>query len=112
MLKLWISGIIYKTQQEITESSFLGVEYHAVVEYAPFQGVPKKKSKKDPKNGTISEGAFILNYTFSFLENVLSFTFYLENCFYFCLGWSATVDMFLLAIWDLSNLLLQVNMPL
>ena len=79
MLKLLISGIIYKTQQEITESSFLGVEYHAVVEYAPFQGVPKKKSKKDPKNGTISEGAFILNPTFSF---------YLENCFYFCFGWS------------------------
>lgn len=32
-----------------------GVEYPAVVEYAPYQGIPKKKSKKDPKMGTILE---------------------------------------------------------
>lgn len=35
---------------------FVGVEYPAVVEYAPYQGVPKKKAKKDPKVGTILEG--------------------------------------------------------
>ena len=35
----------------------LGVEYPAVVEYAPYQGIPKKKSKKDPKMGTILEGS-------------------------------------------------------
>ena len=33
-----------------------GVEYPAVVEYSPYQAVPKKKVKKDPKVGTISEG--------------------------------------------------------
>uniref|UniRef100_A0A1E1W5G3 UPF3 domain-containing protein n=1 Tax=Pectinophora gossypiella TaxID=13191 RepID=A0A1E1W5G3_PECGO len=30
-----------------------GVEYGAIVEYAPFQRIPKKKKKKDPKCGTI-----------------------------------------------------------
>lgn len=34
----------------------LGGEYPAVVEYAPYQAVPKKKVKKDPKIGTIIEG--------------------------------------------------------
>lgn len=34
----------------------LGGEYPAVVEYAPYQAVPKKKVKKDPKIGTILEG--------------------------------------------------------
>lgn len=34
-----------------------GVEYPAVVEYAPYQAVPKKKAKKDPKIGSILEGA-------------------------------------------------------
>jgi len=28
-----------------------------VVEYAPYQGIPKKKGKKDPKVGSILEGA-------------------------------------------------------
>ncbi|CAH2989309.1 unnamed protein product [Chilo suppressalis] len=30
-----------------------GVEYVGIVEYAPFQRIPKKKKKKDPKCGTI-----------------------------------------------------------
>ncbi|KAI5635607.1 smg-4/UPF3 family domain-containing protein [Phthorimaea operculella] len=30
-----------------------GVEYMGIVEYAPFQRIPKKKKKKDPKCGTI-----------------------------------------------------------
>ncbi|CAG9138658.1 unnamed protein product [Plutella xylostella] len=30
-----------------------GVEYIGIVEYAPFQRIPKKKKKKDPKCGTI-----------------------------------------------------------
>ena len=33
-----------------------GGEYPAVVEYAPYQAVPKKKVKKDLKMGTILEG--------------------------------------------------------
>lgn len=32
---------------------FLGLEYVGIVEYAPFQRIPKKKKKKDPKCGTI-----------------------------------------------------------
>lgn len=31
----------------------LGVEYVGIVEYSPFQRIPKKKKKKDPKCGTI-----------------------------------------------------------
>lgn len=30
-----------------------GLEYVGIVEYAPFQRIPKKKKKKDPKCGTI-----------------------------------------------------------
>ncbi|CAH0766531.1 unnamed protein product [Diatraea saccharalis] len=30
-----------------------GIEYIGIVEYAPFQRIPKKKKKKDPKCGTI-----------------------------------------------------------
>lgn len=30
-----------------------GVEFIGIVEYAPFQRIPKKKKKKDPKCGTI-----------------------------------------------------------
>ena len=36
--------------------TWAGVEYPAVVEYAPYQAVPKKKAKKDPKVATILEG--------------------------------------------------------
>ncbi|XP_068733885.1 regulator of nonsense transcripts 3B-like [Montipora capricornis] len=43
-----------------------GVEYPAVVEYAPYQGIPKKKAKKDPKIGTISEDPDYL----AFLESL------------------------------------------
>lgn len=40
----------------------LGQEYPAVVEFAPFQKVSKKKlKKKDAKAGTIEEGVYILN---------------------------------------------------
>lgn len=31
----------------------IGLEYVGIVEYAPFQRIPKKKKKKDPKCGTI-----------------------------------------------------------
>lgn len=37
----------------LTSVYLLGVEYVAIVEYAPFQRIPKKKKKKDPKCGTI-----------------------------------------------------------
>lgn len=34
-----------------------GQEYPAIVEFAPFQKIAKKRSKKkDPKSGTIEEG--------------------------------------------------------
>ncbi len=40
----------------------LGQEYPAVVEFAPFQKVSKKKlKKKDAKAGTIEEGVYICN---------------------------------------------------
>lgn len=36
---------------------FLGNEYPAIVEFAPFQKIPKKRSKKrDAKCGTIANG--------------------------------------------------------
>ena len=39
------------------EFGLLGGEYSAVVEFAPFQKIPKKKTKKsDSKKGTIEEG--------------------------------------------------------
>ena len=40
-----------------------GNVYPAVVEYAPFQGVPKKRPKKDPKCGTIEKGLSALFIT-------------------------------------------------
>lgn len=45
----------------------LGGEYPAVVEYAPYQAVPKKKVKKDPKIGTILEGVYVF---LTFLKHV------------------------------------------
>ena len=40
----------------------LGGEYSAIVEFAPFQKVPKKKTKKtDSKKGTIEEGVLTFN---------------------------------------------------
>lgn len=45
-----------------------GVEYPAVVEYAPYQGVPKKKAKKDPKVGTILEDPDYLAFIESLKE--------------------------------------------
>ena len=59
------NGILHKSSNNkffffkniiITIILLLGVEYPAVVEYAPYQAVPKKKVKKDPKIGTILEG--------------------------------------------------------
>ena len=38
-------------------SLFTGNEYPAIVEFSPFQKVPKRKSKKpDSKKGTIEQG--------------------------------------------------------
>lgn len=42
-----------------------GQEYPAIVEFAPFQKVSKKKlKKKDAKAGSIEEGIGVLKYTF------------------------------------------------
>lgn len=36
---------------------FIGNEYPAIVEFAPFQKVPKRKTKKpDSKKGTLEQG--------------------------------------------------------
>ncbi|KAI8438629.1 hypothetical protein MSG28_011061 [Choristoneura fumiferana] len=43
-----------------------GVEYVSIVEYAPFQRIPKKKKKKDPKCGTIESDPVYQE----FLENL------------------------------------------
>ncbi|XP_059051055.1 regulator of nonsense transcripts 3B isoform X2 [Achroia grisella] len=43
-----------------------GVEYVGIVEYAPFQRIPKKKKKKDPKCGTIESDPIYQE----FLENL------------------------------------------
>ncbi|XP_026759153.2 regulator of nonsense transcripts 3B isoform X2 [Galleria mellonella] len=43
-----------------------GVEYVGIVEYAPFQRIPKKKKKKDPKCGTIDSDPVYQE----FLENL------------------------------------------
>ena len=38
-------------------SKYKGGEYSAVVEFAPFQKIPKKKTKKsDSRRGTIEDG--------------------------------------------------------
>lgn len=42
------------------------MEYVGIVEYAPFQRVPKKKKKKDPKCGTIESDPIYQD----FLENL------------------------------------------
>jgi hypothetical protein len=34
----------------------IGAQYRAVVEYAPYQRVPKPRSKKDVREGTIMKG--------------------------------------------------------
>lgn len=43
---------------------FLGGEYPAVVEFAPFQRIPKSRPnrKKDPKIGTIEADAFFIAF--------------------------------------------------
>ncbi|XP_048588656.1 regulator of nonsense transcripts 3B isoform X2 [Nematostella vectensis] len=49
---------IIKFRDQFDGSSFFdnkGNEYPAVVEYAPYQGVPRKKNRKDAKCGTIDE---------------------------------------------------------
>ena len=33
-----------------------GAQFRCSVEYAPYQGVPKKSSKKDPREGTLETG--------------------------------------------------------
>lgn len=43
-----------------------GVEYVGIVEYAPFQRIPKKKKKKDPKCGTIESDPIFQE----FIENL------------------------------------------
>ncbi|XP_038208191.1 regulator of nonsense transcripts 3B [Zerene cesonia] len=43
-----------------------GVEYVGIVEYAPFQRIPKKKKKKDPKCGTLESDPIYQE----FLENL------------------------------------------
>ena len=49
----------------ITFILLIGGEYPAVVEYAPYQAVPKKKVKKDPKIGTILEGVQLCIFNLS-----------------------------------------------
>lgn len=44
----------------------LGLEYVGIVEYAPFQRIPKKKKKKDPKCSTIESDPVYQE----FLENL------------------------------------------
>ncbi|XP_023945307.2 regulator of nonsense transcripts 3B [Bicyclus anynana] len=40
-----------------------GLEYVGIVEYAPFQRIPKKKKKKDPKCGTIESDPIYQEFT-------------------------------------------------
>lgn len=58
--------ILYHAQIEILIKMIAGVEYVGIVEYAPFQRIPKKKKKKDPKCGTIESDPIYQE----FLENL------------------------------------------
>ncbi len=56
----------------------LGQEYPAVVEFAPFQKVSKKKlKKKDAKAGTIEEGV----YMFYLLNIIYQFQVFIKSDF-------------------------------
>lgn len=49
-----------------------GQEYMAIVEFAPFQKMPRKKPKKpDNKSGTIEQGKPFIIITFLFLLNII-----------------------------------------
>lgn len=55
--------------------SVTGQEYTAVVEFAPFQKVAKKKNKKkDSKAGTIEEGMNVLGYSESVQKPIFFFS--------------------------------------
>lgn len=47
---------------------FLGNEFPAIVEYAPFQRLPKKRRKKDPKSGTMETDSTYLEFLESLKE--------------------------------------------
>jgi hypothetical protein len=40
----------------LTHSCFIGNESRAVVEFAPYQGIPKDHKSQDARQGTIDEG--------------------------------------------------------
>lgn len=45
-------------------ATFSGNEYPAIVEFAPYPRISKKKNKKpDPRKNTIEQGRFVMHYT-------------------------------------------------
>ena len=57
--KLHLSKSASSVMHSLIQIVFLGDESSAVVEIAPFQGVPKEgRKRKDPKCGTITKGIY------------------------------------------------------
>lgn len=54
--------------------NFLGDEYPAIVELAPYQRIPKKKLDKDPNWGKIHENPVFLEFKRTFEQKTIDTT--------------------------------------